>query len=140
MCLDWKEAPNDPSTKYDKQGDTITPINVAAGVARGKVTKIVPGNAEKSLRSCSAALYYHHLYKNRVHSEGAPAATSSKRLVILVGRDQGRGHDKQPQLNLKLSRYERGSTHPQTPRGRQTQQASAGYGVWSYPPTHRPVT
>ena len=28
-------------------GDTITTINVAAGVARGKVRKIVRGNAEK---------------------------------------------------------------------------------------------
>jgi hypothetical protein len=46
-CIDWKEASNNPCSKYDKQGDTITPINVATGVARGKVTKIVPGNAEK---------------------------------------------------------------------------------------------
>jgi subtilisin family serine protease len=45
-CTDWKERPNNPCTKYDKQGDTITSINVATGVARGKVTKIVPGNAE----------------------------------------------------------------------------------------------
>jgi hypothetical protein len=45
-CIDWKEAPKNPCTKYDKQGDTITPINAATGIARGKVTKIVPGNAE----------------------------------------------------------------------------------------------
>jgi len=45
-CTDWKESPNNPCTKYDKQGDALTSINVATGVARGKVTKIVPGNAE----------------------------------------------------------------------------------------------
>jgi hypothetical protein len=47
-CTDWKELSNrsDPCTKYDKQGDTITPISAATGVARAKVTKIVPGNAE----------------------------------------------------------------------------------------------
>jgi hypothetical protein len=47
VCTDWKESPNNPCSKYDKHGDTITIINVATGVSRGKVTKIVPGNAEK---------------------------------------------------------------------------------------------
>jgi hypothetical protein len=47
VCTDWKESPHNPCTKYDKRGDTIMAINVAAGVARGKVTKIVQGNAEK---------------------------------------------------------------------------------------------
>jgi hypothetical protein len=46
-CADWKEAPNNPCTKYDKQGDTITIINVATGQARGKVLKTAAGNAEK---------------------------------------------------------------------------------------------
>jgi hypothetical protein len=46
-CTDWKESPHNPCTKYDKHGNTITAINVATGVARGKVTKIVSGNAEK---------------------------------------------------------------------------------------------
>jgi hypothetical protein len=46
VCIDWKEAPKNPCTKYDKQGDEIAPINVATGVARGRVTKIVQGNAE----------------------------------------------------------------------------------------------
>jgi len=46
-CINWKEARHSPCTKYDKRGDTITTINVATGIARGKVTKIVPGNAEK---------------------------------------------------------------------------------------------
>jgi hypothetical protein len=45
-CTDWKEFPNNPCTKYDKQGDTISQINVATGQARGKVVKIVAGNAE----------------------------------------------------------------------------------------------
>jgi hypothetical protein len=46
-CTDWKESPNNPCSKFDKQGNTITIINVATGVARGKVTKIISGNAEK---------------------------------------------------------------------------------------------
>lgn len=46
-CIKWKESPHNPCAKYDKRGDTLTTINIATGVARGKVTKIVPGNAEK---------------------------------------------------------------------------------------------
>jgi hypothetical protein len=45
-CTDWKELPNNPCGKYDKQGDTISVINVATGQTRAKVLKIVPGNAE----------------------------------------------------------------------------------------------
>jgi hypothetical protein len=45
-CIDWKEAPNNPCTKYDKQGDTTSIINVATGQTRGKVVKTAPGNAE----------------------------------------------------------------------------------------------
>ena len=30
-CIDWKERPNNPCSRYDKQGDTITVINVATG-------------------------------------------------------------------------------------------------------------
>jgi hypothetical protein len=47
LCIDWKEQPNNPCTRYDKQGDTITSFNVATGQPRGKVLKIVDGNAEK---------------------------------------------------------------------------------------------
>ena len=47
VCNDWQEAPSNPCTKYDKQGDTITIINSATGQARGKITKIADGNAEK---------------------------------------------------------------------------------------------
>ena len=46
-CIDWKEKPNNGCVKYDKQGDTTSVIDVATGQPRGKVTKIVPGNAEK---------------------------------------------------------------------------------------------
>jgi subtilisin family serine protease len=46
VCLDWKESPNNPCTKYDKQGDTITMINVTTGQVRGKVVQSVAGNAE----------------------------------------------------------------------------------------------
>ncbi len=46
-CVDWKESPNNPCTRYDKQGDTITSINAATGQTRGKVLKTVAGNAEK---------------------------------------------------------------------------------------------
>ena len=46
-CVDWKESPNNPCTKYDKVGDTISIVNVATGKTRGKVIKVVDGNAEK---------------------------------------------------------------------------------------------
>jgi hypothetical protein len=46
-CIDWKEQPNNPCSRYDKQGDTTTIINVATGQPRGKILKIVAGNAEK---------------------------------------------------------------------------------------------
>lgn len=46
-CVVWKETPNNACTRYDKQGDTITLINVATGQPRGKVTKTAAGNPEK---------------------------------------------------------------------------------------------
>ena len=46
-CTDWKEVPNNPCSRYDKQGDTVSLINVATGLSRCKITKTVPGNAEK---------------------------------------------------------------------------------------------
>ena len=46
MCVTWKEVPNNPCSRYDKQGDTITIINVATGQPRGKIAKIADGNAE----------------------------------------------------------------------------------------------
>lgn len=47
LCIDWKEAPNNACSRYDKQGDTISVINVATGQVRGKVLKIADGNPEK---------------------------------------------------------------------------------------------
>jgi hypothetical protein len=46
-CHDWKEAPNNPCTKYDKQGDTISLINIETGMIRARIVKIAPGNAEE---------------------------------------------------------------------------------------------
>jgi hypothetical protein len=46
-CIDWKERPNNPCTKYDKAGGTVTFINVANGQPRGTVAKTADGNAEK---------------------------------------------------------------------------------------------
>ena len=46
-CIDWKETPNNPCTRYDKQGETINVINVATGQSRGKILKIADGNPEK---------------------------------------------------------------------------------------------
>jgi hypothetical protein len=45
-CVDWKERPNNPCSKYDKQGDTINIANVTTGEVRAKVVKIVAGNPE----------------------------------------------------------------------------------------------
>ena len=47
QCVDWKEQPNNPCSRYDKTGDTITIINIATGQPRGKIVKTVAGNAEK---------------------------------------------------------------------------------------------
>jgi len=47
VCIDWKEAPNNACTKYDKTGSTITIINATSGETRGKVAKVVDGNIEK---------------------------------------------------------------------------------------------
>jgi hypothetical protein len=45
-CTNWKESPNNPCSKYDKQGDVITIINSATGQVRAKIVKTAPGNAE----------------------------------------------------------------------------------------------
>ena len=47
VCVDWKEMPNNPCSKYDKQGDKIVNINVKTGQARGTIAKTAAGNAEK---------------------------------------------------------------------------------------------
>ena len=46
-CTDWKEVPNNPCSRYSKQGDTISLVNVATGQTRCKIVKTAPGNAEK---------------------------------------------------------------------------------------------
>lgn len=46
-CTDWKEFPNNPCSRYDKQGDVIMQINATTGQPRGKVLKTAEGNAEK---------------------------------------------------------------------------------------------
>jgi hypothetical protein len=45
-CVDWKEKPNNPCSKYDKQGDAINIVNVTTGEVRAKVVKIAAGNSE----------------------------------------------------------------------------------------------
>jgi len=47
LCNDWKEVPNNPCSKFDKQGDTVAVINASTGQARGRIVKIVDGNPEK---------------------------------------------------------------------------------------------
>ena len=46
-CTEWKERPGTACTRYDKQGDVITIIDVKSGQVRAKVVKTAPGNAEK---------------------------------------------------------------------------------------------
>jgi hypothetical protein len=46
VCNEWKEAPNTPCRKYDKQGDTITVLNSDNGQAVAKVVKTASGNSE----------------------------------------------------------------------------------------------
>jgi hypothetical protein len=46
-CTEWKERPGTGCTRYDKQGDVITIIDVKSGQVRAKIVKTAPGNAEK---------------------------------------------------------------------------------------------
>ena len=46
LCNDWKEAPGNACTIYDKQGEVLTIINAATKLPRGTVSKIVDGNVE----------------------------------------------------------------------------------------------
>jgi hypothetical protein len=46
-CTNWKQVPNNPCSRYDKQGDTVTLINAETNQPRCKITKTAPGNAEK---------------------------------------------------------------------------------------------
>ena len=47
VCNDWKEAPNTPCRKYDKQGGAITVLNSENGQVVAKIVKSAPGNPEK---------------------------------------------------------------------------------------------
>src|SRR5262249_6486231 len=47
VCNDWKEAPNTPCRKYDKQGEAITVLNGENGQVVAKIVKSAPGNPEK---------------------------------------------------------------------------------------------
>jgi hypothetical protein len=47
LCTDWKQSPNNPCSRYDKQGDTISIVNVKTGETRAKVVRTAPGNPDK---------------------------------------------------------------------------------------------
>jgi hypothetical protein len=47
LCIDWKEAPNTPCRKYDKQGGVISVIDAGTGLVIAKIVKSAPGNSEK---------------------------------------------------------------------------------------------
>ena len=47
LCADWRERPNNPCTRYDKAGDTVSVLDTVSGQTRAKIVKTAPGNAEK---------------------------------------------------------------------------------------------
>ena len=47
LCTDWKERANNPCTRYDKTGDTVSVLDAASGQVRAKIVKVPPGNSEK---------------------------------------------------------------------------------------------
>src|SRR4051812_31044200 len=46
VCVTWKDQPPNPCSRYVRQGDTVTVINVETGLARGRISKTGDGNAE----------------------------------------------------------------------------------------------
>jgi hypothetical protein len=46
VCFDWKEKRNNPCSKYEKRGDSISIIGVTTGEVRAKIVGIGAGNAE----------------------------------------------------------------------------------------------
>jgi hypothetical protein len=46
VCVAWKDLPPNPCSRYDKQGDVVTVINVSTGQPRGKIVKTADGNVE----------------------------------------------------------------------------------------------
>ena len=47
LCADWRERPNNPCTRYDKTGDTVSVLDTVSGQTRAKIVKTAPGNTEK---------------------------------------------------------------------------------------------
>jgi hypothetical protein len=46
-CTEWKERPGTGCTRYDRQGDVVTIIDVKSSQVRAKILKTAPGNAEQ---------------------------------------------------------------------------------------------
>jgi hypothetical protein len=46
VCVAWKDLPPNPCSRYDRQGDVVSVINMATGQARGKIIKTADGNPE----------------------------------------------------------------------------------------------
>ena len=46
VCVAWKDLPPNPCSRYDKQGDVVTVINVSTGQPRGRIVKTADGNVE----------------------------------------------------------------------------------------------
>ena len=46
VCVAWRDLPPNPCSRYDKQGDIVTVINVETGQPRGKISKSADGNVE----------------------------------------------------------------------------------------------
>lgn len=47
LCAEWRERPNTGCIRYEKIGDTVTAFDAKSGQLRAKISKTVPGNAEK---------------------------------------------------------------------------------------------
>jgi len=46
VCVVWKDLPPNPCSRYDRQGDIVTVINVGTGQPRGRIIKSSDGNVE----------------------------------------------------------------------------------------------
>lgn len=46
VCVEWKDLPPNPCSRWDKQGDVVTIINLGTGQPRGTISKSADGNAE----------------------------------------------------------------------------------------------
>jgi hypothetical protein len=50
VCVAWKDLPPNPCSRYDRQGDLVTVINLSTGQPRGKIVKTADGNVENLTR------------------------------------------------------------------------------------------